>query len=151
MVASRTDPRSADSTGMTLERNRRRIPRLGALLVAALLVVGAGQGAATASTILTVKRHGSCSQSSTWSLKLHVATTTSLAVTFEVSNAPAGRQWNVFVSDRGGTVVVAKRTTSSSGTFSVVRQIKNLAGLDTITVGANTASTGELCSAKATI
>jgi hypothetical protein len=151
MVPLRTDPRSADSSGMTTERNRYRIPGPGALLVAAVLVVALSPAAWADGAGATVKTHGPCSDSSSWVLKIKAAKGAPLVVTFVVKGAPAGQSWNVFVSDNGRGVFVGTRTTNGQGTFTLSHRVKNLLGVDTITVGANTSATGETCAARAAL
>jgi hypothetical protein len=152
MVPLRTDPRSADSNDMTTERNRRRIPGPGALLLAAVIVLALSPAALAGPKLaVTVKTHGTCTASSSWTLKVQAATNAPLVVKFMVKGASAGQKWNIFMSDNGTGVFVGSRVTNSDGAFVVSHRVKNRLGVDTITIGANTAATGETCGARAAI
>ncbi len=136
---------------MTTVRNLRRIPSLSALLLTVVVMASSPAALASPSVAATVRTHGTCSGPSRWALKINVATSAPLQISFTVSGSAAGQRWNVFMSDNGHGVFAGSRTASSQGTFVVYRKVKDLPGVDKLSVAANNADTGETCQARATV
>jgi hypothetical protein len=71
---------------------------------------------------------------------------------FEVDQNVVGAVWKVTISDNGTVVARATATTTApSGSFTVRRLIPNRAGTDKVTARAKNVSTGEICSATASL
>lgn len=137
---------------MTIERDRLRIPRLSALLVAAVVVMTMSQSAMAGTALAaSVKVHGKCTGPSRWVLAIQPSIGKPLQVKYTVTGSAAGQTWKVFMSDRGAMVYAGTPTTNSKGTFTVTARVKDLLGLDKIAVAANNTATGETCGARASI
>jgi hypothetical protein len=135
---------------MRTERDRWKIPRASALLVAAALVATMGSMALASPTLgLTVKAHGDCSGPSEWTLSLHASPASLLTVKYSVKGGRSGQRWNVFVDDNGRGVFAGSRTSGTKGAFSVSVSVANLLGRDKISVASNDTATGETCHARA--
>ena len=75
-----------------------------------------------------------------------------LEVEFEVDENVNGRVWDVTLSDNGATVAKgAARTVAPSGSFEFRRVVANRAGKDTIRAIARSRTTGQTCSAAASV
>jgi hypothetical protein len=71
---------------------------------------------------------------------------------FEVDQNVVGDTWKVTITDNGAAVAHANKTTvAPSGSFVMRARIPNLAGSDTVTAQAKNVSTGETCSATASV
>lgn len=99
---------------------------------------------------VTVK--GVCSASSTSKMKIKADDPSKIQTEFEVDQNVVGDLWKVTISDNGSVVAKARATTSGpSGSFTVRRKIADLPGTDMITASAKNTSTGETCSATASL
>lgn len=93
---------------------------------------------------------GTCTGKSTAKLKLK-PDNGKIEVEFEVDQNRNGVSWNYTLKRAGVTLASgSKRTAAPSGSFSVNRRVSNAAGPDTITARA-TRSSGEVCTARATL
>ena len=98
---------------------------------------------------VTVK--GTCTAPSSSQLKLK-ADNGRIETEFEVDQNVVGAAWKVTISDNGTIVARANATTTApSGSFTVRRLIPNRAATDTVTARAKNVSTGEICSATASL
>ena len=98
---------------------------------------------------VTVK--GTCTATSSSQLKLK-ADNGRIETEFEVDQNVVGATWKVTMSDNGTVVARANATTTApSGSFTVRRLIPNRAGTDKVTARAKNVSTGEICSATASL
>jgi len=120
---------------------------LGTALVAGTLLAIPAPTMARSSDII---RTGNCSGAADWKLKVG-REDTGLKVEFEVDQNRNGQVWRVRISDNGVLRYSGLRTTKApSGSFTVNRTIRNMAGSDTVVARARNVNTGQLCVAKIT-
>jgi hypothetical protein len=94
---------------------------------------------------------GTCSAASTSKLKVK-ADDGRIETEFEVDSNVVGQVWKVTLSDNGTIVAHGRRTTTApSGSFEFRKRIANLAGTDMIVANAKNLSTGETCTASASL
>jgi hypothetical protein len=112
------------------------------LLVALVAVAAALPAVAPARDNPGVIKTGKCSNGAGWKLKAKNENGL-IEVEFEVDQNIAGRRWNVVIR-RDGAVVFrgARITRPPSGSFEVVRRIRNPAGPDRIVATARAAAGG---------
>jgi hypothetical protein len=112
------------------------------LLVALVAVAAALPAVAPARDNPGVIKTGKCSNGAGWKLKAKNENGL-IEVEFEVDQNIAGRRWNVVIR-RDGAVVFrgARITRPPSGSFEVVRRIRNPAGPDRIVAKARAAAGG---------
>jgi hypothetical protein len=129
---------------------------LSALVPAALLALvvpaaaAADQGGAGGGRRSEVRVAGTCGRGAVSKLKLK-QDASAIEVEFEVDHNRAGERWRVVLVQEG-TVAWrgSARTHGPSGSFSVQRQIRNLAGADRVT-GRATGPRGITCVASAVL
>ena len=98
-----------------------------------------------------VRVNGTCSAASTSKMKIKTDNA-KIQTEFEVDENVVGDLWKVTISDNGTVVAKAKATTvAPSGSFTVRRKTADLPGTDMITASAKNTSTGETCSATASL
>jgi hypothetical protein len=98
-----------------------------------------------------VRRHGSCSDSSTWKLKLK-PDNGRLEVEFEVDSNVAGQTWRVRLFQNGDRIFHGHRTTHGpSGSFELRVLADDTAGTDSFRGKASNPDTGETCVGRASI
>ena len=115
-----------------------------ALVAGALLAIPAPAMAKSSDVIRT----GNCSGAADWKLKVG-REDAGLEVEFEVDQNRNGQVWRVRITDNGVLRYSGLRTTKApSGSFSVNRTIRNMAGSNTIVARARNLKTGQLCVAK---
>lgn len=94
---------------------------------------------------------GTCSGSSLSTLSVK-PDNGQLEVEFQVDENIAGQTWSVRLSDNGTVFFTGKRVTQApSGSFTVRKLTADQPGTDTIKAKARNASTGEVCTATASI
>ena len=99
----------------------------------------------------TVAKSGNCSAASHSRLKVK-AEDGRLETEFEVDQNVVGDTWRVRLTDNGTVVARGKKVTQApSGSFTFRRRIANLAGTDTVSARAKNLTTGEVCTATASI
>jgi hypothetical protein len=115
------------------------------------LMVLAAPGVANAKDGGGVTVKGKCSASSTSQLKLKTDDA-GIQTEFEVDQNVVGDTWKIVLRDNGTVVARGRRTTAApSGSFTFRKLIPNLAGTDTVRARATNLTTGEVCSATASI
>lgn len=120
---------------------------IGTALVAGTLLAIPAPTMAKSSDVI---RTGNCSGAADWKLKVS-REDAGLEVEFEVDQNRNGQVWRVRITDNGVLRYSNLRTTRApSGSFSVNRTIRNMAGSDTIVARARNLKTGQLCVAKLT-
>lgn len=93
-----------------------------------------------------VRVSGTCSGNSTWKLKAKPEDGGRIGVEFEVDSNKNGQTWKVTLKDDGTAFWSGTRTTlAPSGSFSVEKLTKNLAGTDNLVGRATNPATGEVC------
>lgn len=94
---------------------------------------------------------GTCSAGSAWSMKLGPRDNV-IETEFEVDSNIVGQKWKVQITDNGATVFRGARTTTApSGSFAINIRPTNQAGTDSFVATATTKSTGESCTASASV
>lgn len=98
-----------------------------------------------------IRNAGTCTDSSSSKIKVK-PDNGRIQVEFEVDQNQTGDVWKVKIRDNGSTAFSGKATTrGASGSFSVEKKITDQSGSDAIKASAKNKSTGERCSASATI
>jgi DUF4097 and DUF4098 domain-containing protein YvlB len=98
-----------------------------------------------------VRVNGVCTASSSSKLKIKTDNG-QIETEFEVDQNVVGDTWRVRVTDNGTVVARGKKVTvAPSGSFTFRRRIPNLAGTDTVTARAKNLTTGEVCTATASL
>jgi hypothetical protein len=95
-----------------------------------------------------VIRTGDCSGRADWKLKVGLDDGR-IDLEFEVDSNRAGQVWRVKIRDNGVLRYNALRTTAgASGSFTVDRRMRNMAGTDQIVARARNINSGQLCVAR---
>jgi hypothetical protein len=119
------------------------------LSVVGLTALGVLLPVTAASAADSVVRSGSCSGSSSWSLRASEAEGDVAALRLFVNSTRAGQNWNVALSRQGSVFFTTQRTTNSAGDFTVTRNAREANNVnDVYTARARNLSTGEICSAR---
>jgi hypothetical protein len=122
--------------------------KMAAAGVVGLVGVGLAMPAASASAPRIVGSHGSCSATSTWTMKAK-ADSGKIDVEFQVDSNRAGQTWMVNLLDNGVRVFHGTRLTDGpSGSFDVSKLIANRSGIDHLIGTARRPATGEVCRAS---
>ena len=121
------------------------------MVVAAAMVLGVFALAPSASAGTAVQEQGSCSNSSTWKLKLN-PDGAQIEVQFEVDSNVTGEVWRVRIFQNGTRIFHGRRTTAGpSGSFEVRRLTDDPAGTDAFRGKAVNLTTDESCVGRASI
>lgn len=113
-----------------------------------LTVVGAQPASAKGADVI---RHGSCSNTSVWKLKLSPEDSR-IEVQFEVDSNVNAQTWHVRILENGSQIFSGKRVTRApSGSFEVRKLATDTSGTDRFRARATNAATGETCSGTASI
>ncbi len=116
--------------------------------VLALGVLGTA-GVASAKEGRVVKT-GSCSDQSTWKLKL-TPDNAKIEADFEVDQNVVGDTWKVVMRHNGAVFFRGQRTTEApSGSFDVSKKVHDAGGVDRFVAKATNLSTGEVCNGTST-
>jgi osmotically-inducible protein OsmY len=119
--------------------------------IASILGLVAVSGASAAASDDEVRNAGTCTESSSSKIKVK-PDDGRIEVEFEVDQNKSGDKWKVKIKDNGEAVVKEVMTTRGpSGSFSLERKIADQAGSDEIVGKAKNKSTGERCTASATL
>jgi hypothetical protein len=122
---------------------------LGTAALAATIVAAAP--AAHAGDDPEIRKNGSCSAATDWKLKLK-KDDSKIETEFEVDQNVVGDKWKVRLRHDGKLYFKGTRTTKApSGSFSIERNVPDHSGKDTIKARAVNKSTGEVCTAKASL
>lgn len=115
-----------------------------ALVAGAVLVVPSPAMAKDGDVIRT----GSCSGAADWKLKVSPEDA-GWGIEFEVDANRVGQVWRVRILDNGVLRYRGLRTTKApSGSFTVRRTIRDMAGTDTIVARARNLASGQVCVAR---
>jgi hypothetical protein len=119
------------------------------LSVVALVGVGTLLPMTAASAADSVTRSGSCSATSSWTMRAAEAEGDVAALRLTVNSSAAGQAWTVTLSRQGSQFFSTQRTTNSQGDFTVTRNAREQNGVnDAYTARARNIRTGEVCSAR---
>jgi hypothetical protein len=125
------------------------VVRTARTVVALMIALSAFALAPHASAGTEVRRHGSCSDSSTWKLKLK-PDNSRIEVEFEVDSNVTGQTWSVKLFQNGDRIFRGHRTThGASGSFTLNVRANDTAGTDSFRGRASNA--GETCVGRASI
>ena len=120
---------------------------IGSLFVIASLALGPSAALAKDGDVI---RHGRCTASSDWKLKLSPENGR-IEVEFEVDQNRNGQTWKVVMKRNGSAFWRGQRTTHApSGSFEVRRLAADGAGSDRFVVRARNPRSGEVCRGTAT-
>jgi hypothetical protein len=98
-----------------------------------------------------VRNSGSCSKGAHWKLKAK-PDSGRIEVEAEIDSNHAGQVWHWRIKHNGSVSAHGKATTAGrSGSFSVGRQMTNLAGTDHFKLRAERSATGEVCRGKVSL
>jgi hypothetical protein len=118
-----------------------------AFTVAALVALPATAGASGDD----IRNAGTCTGSSSSKIKVK-PDDGRIQVEFEVDQNKSGQKWKVKIKDNSQTVFSGSATTrGASGSFSLEKRIPDQSGSDAITAVGRNKSSGERCTASATI
>jgi hypothetical protein len=119
------------------------------LSVVALVSAGTLLPMTAASAADSVTRSGSCSATSSWTMRAAEAEGDVAALRLTVNSSRSGQTWNVTLSRQGNQFFSTQRTTNSQGDFTVTRNAREQNGVnDAYTARARNIRTGEVCSAR---
>jgi hypothetical protein len=97
-----------------------------------------------------VRKSGSCSESTTWKLKLSEENS-KIETEFEVDQNVVGDEWKIVMKKDGDVFFRGRRTTKEpSGSFEVRRVVGDGSGSERIVGHARNVETDETCHGKAT-
>ena len=97
-----------------------------------------------------VRKSGSCSESTTWKLKLSEENS-KIETEFEVDQNVTGQEWKVVMKKDGDVFFRGRRTTKGrSGSFEVRRVVGDGSGSERIVAHARNVESDETCHGKAT-
>ena len=120
-------------------------------IAAALVASAAFASSATAGDEDEIREPGSCTESSSSKIKVK-PDDGRIEVEFEVDQNQTGDVWKVKIKNNGSNVFEGSATTRGpSGSFDIERKIPDQSGSDAIKATAKNKSTGERCSASATL
>ena len=95
-----------------------------------------------------MRREGSCTGHSDWRLEVRHEDSNTLEVRFRVSHTPAGKVWDVFLSDNGTRFFAGTRTSTSDGYVRVRKLTGDRSGTDRIKAYGTSRASGEVCSGR---
>ncbi len=116
-----------------------------AAVIAALAFGALGTPGVASAKQGEVRRTGTCSDGSTWKLKLS-PDNGRIEADFEVDQNVVGDTWRVVMRHNGNVFFRGRRVTESpSGSFDVSRRVPDASGSDGFVAKATNLSTGEVC------
>lgn len=92
------------------------------------------------------RREGSCTGHGEWRLEVDRRDADTLRVRFRIEKTPAGKVWEVFLSDNGNRFLATTKTASSDGEVRVSKNTHDRAGTDHVKAYGYSRATGEVCS-----
>ena len=107
---------------------------LGATLFAG--AAGAGGG----------RREGSCTVHGEWRLEVDRRDADTLRVRFRIEHTPAGKVWEVFLSDNAKRFLATTKTADADVEVKVSKNTRDRSGTDKIKAYGVSRATGEVCS-----
>jgi hypothetical protein len=121
-----------------------------AMMIAVLAIGVLGTSGVASAKQGEVRRTGTCSDGSTWKLKLS-PDNGKIEADFEVDQNVVGDTWKVVMRHNGAVFFRGKRVTESpSGSFDVSRRVNDANGSDSFVAKAVNPSTGEICKGTGT-
>ena len=124
----------------------RSLPRLS---LVALVGLGVLIPTTSASAADSVTRSGTCSATSTWSLRAAEAEGDVAALRLVVNSTRAGQAWSVTMARQGTQFLSTQRTTDAQGDVTINRSAREVNDVnDVYTARARNLRTGEVCSAR---
>jgi hypothetical protein len=92
------------------------------------------------------QREGLCTGHGEWRLEVDRRDADTLRVRFRIEKTPAGKVWEVFLSDNGNRFLATTKTASSDGEVRVSKNTHDRAGTDHVKAYGYSRATGEVCS-----
>jgi hypothetical protein len=113
----------------------------------ACLVVALFAGSAAASD---ARREGDCTGHGNWRLEVDRRDADTLRVQFRIENTPAGKVWEIFLSDNGKRFLATTKKAGSDGEVRVSKDTRDRSGIDKVKAYGFSRATGEVCSGSVT-
>jgi hypothetical protein len=114
-----------------------------AILVACVaLAVFAGSAGASGDA----RREGACTGHGKWRLEVDRRDADTLRVRFRIENTPAGKVWEIFLSDNGTRFLATTKKAGSDGEVRVSTNTRDRSGTDKVKAYGYSRATGEVCS-----
>jgi len=95
------------------------------------------------------QREGLCTSHGEWRLEVDRRDADTLRARFRIEKTPAGKVWEVFLSDNGNRFLASTKTASSDGEVRVSKNTRDRAGTDHVKAYGYSRATGEVCSGSA--
>jgi len=92
------------------------------------------------------QRDGSCTGHGEWRLEVDRRDADTLRVRFRIENTPAGKVWELFLSDNGKRFLATTKTANSDGEVRVSKNTRDRSGTDRVKAYGFSRATGEVCS-----
>jgi hypothetical protein len=114
--------------------------------VAAVVVAALVAGSATVALADGGRRkEGACSIHGDWRLEVSHEDSNTLRVTFRIEHTPAGKTWEIFLSDNGSRFFAGTRKADSNGEVRVRKTTADRSGTDRVKAYGFSRATGETC------
>lgn len=114
----------------------------------ACIAVAVFAGSAVASD--DARREGACTDHGKWRLEVDRRDADTLRVRFRIENTPAGKVWEIFLSDNGTRFLATTRKAGSDGEVRVSKSTRDRSGTDKVKAYGFSRATGEVCSGSVT-
>jgi len=92
------------------------------------------------------RREGSCTVHGEWRLEVDRRDADTLRVRFRIEKTPAGKAWEIFLSDNGNRFLATTKTANSDGEVRVSKTTRDRSGTDKVKAYGVSRATGEVCS-----
>ena len=96
------------------------------------------------------RREGACTDHGKWRLEVDRRDADTLRVRFRIENTPAGKVWEIFLSDNGTRFLATTRKAGSDGQVRVSKNTRDRSGSDKVKAYGFSRATGEVCSGSVT-
>ena len=117
-------------------------------ILVACVAVAMFAGSAGASD--AARREGACTDHGRWRLEVDRQDADTLRVRFRIENTPAGKVWEIFLSDNGTRFLATTRKAGSDGEVRVSKNTRDRSGSDKVRAYGFSRATGEVCSGSVT-
>jgi hypothetical protein len=119
------------------------VRRVAQTVLAACVAVSLLAGPAVAGD---ARREGSCTVNGEWRLEVERRDADTLRVRFRIEKTPAGKVWEIFLSDNGKRFLATTKTANADGEVRVSKNTRDRSGTDHVKAYAFSRATGEVCS-----
>jgi hypothetical protein len=121
-----------------------------ALRAALVACIAVAMFAGSAGASDDARREGACTDHGKWRLEVDRRDADTLRVQFRIENTPAGKVWEIFLSDNGTRFLAATRKAGSDGEVRVSKNTRDRSGSDKVKAYGFSRATGEVCSGSVT-